>query len=355
MLLASFCPLLASGAAKVGFVPCWYWINVCHIRVDPPIATVELNFFLAGFVSVVLIRKLVHLDDHLFGATDFNHRLPEGLVADERVLDAVVFLFTAFLCKLIRRKVFFASLWFSIPVTVWSALPYVEIRYGECVEDGWDILSILGRIFRHQTSTYAVYDACTAVVKTNLALPLRLRIDDLGNSMFPASMMATFDSLLNALNDCCLSRSFWTASRCGWRVILRINWRMSKFSERFTASSGMPEMLKSMFPSFVARSNLSALSRLLRWQSSCTVCNSSSPSGFPDPSWFRTCCSSSVAGFPGLSEELSSSCNLPTISWVAGLPERSSMGLGIGLAWKNQIELLLQVTVERVSQVDVQL
>ena len=27
-------------------------------------------------------------------------------------------------------------------------------------------------------------------------------------SMFPASMMATFDSLLNALNDCCLSRSF---------------------------------------------------------------------------------------------------------------------------------------------------
>ena len=27
-------------------------------------------------------------------------------------------------------------------------------------------------------------------------------------SMFPASMIATFDSLLNALNDCCCSRSF---------------------------------------------------------------------------------------------------------------------------------------------------
>ena len=89
---------------------------MCHICVDPPIATVEFNFFLAGFVSVVLIRKLVHLDDHLFGATDFNHRLSEGLVADVPVvdavmfLDAVVFLLTAFLCKLIRRKVFFASL-----------------------------------------------------------------------------------------------------------------------------------------------------------------------------------------------------------------------------------------------------
>ena len=57
---------------------------------DPPIATVEFNLFLAGFVSVVLTRKLVHLYDHLFRATDFNHRLSEGLVADEPVVDAVV-------------------------------------------------------------------------------------------------------------------------------------------------------------------------------------------------------------------------------------------------------------------------
>ena len=70
-------------------------------------ATVELNFFPAGSGSVVLVRKLVHLDNHLFGATDFNHCLSEGLVADVPVVDAVVFLFTAFLCKLIRRKVFF--------------------------------------------------------------------------------------------------------------------------------------------------------------------------------------------------------------------------------------------------------
>ena len=98
--------LLNSGSYLVGTE------STCATFVwDPPIATVELNFFLAGFVSVVLIRKLIHLfDDHLFGATDFNHRLSEGLVADERVVDAVVFLFTAFLCKLIRRKVLFASL-----------------------------------------------------------------------------------------------------------------------------------------------------------------------------------------------------------------------------------------------------
>ena len=33
---------------------------------DPPIATVELDFFPAGCVTVVLVRKLVHLDNHLF-------------------------------------------------------------------------------------------------------------------------------------------------------------------------------------------------------------------------------------------------------------------------------------------------
>ena len=103
---------------------------------DPPIASVELNFFLAGFINVVLIRKLVHLDDHLLGATDFNHRLSERLVTDVPVVDAFVFLFTAFLCKLIRRMVLFASWSFSIPVTTWSVFSNVEARYGECVENG---------------------------------------------------------------------------------------------------------------------------------------------------------------------------------------------------------------------------
>ena len=51
-------------------------------------------------------------------------------------MDAIVFLFTAFLCKLIRRKVIFTSRCFSIPMTVWSVLSDVEIRYGESVKDG---------------------------------------------------------------------------------------------------------------------------------------------------------------------------------------------------------------------------
>ena len=121
---------------EVKLVPCWYRIEVCHICVDPPVVTIYVNLFFSGFVSVVLTCKLIHLDNHLFGATDFNHCLSEGLVADVPVVDAIIFLFTAFLCKLIRRMVLFASLGFSIPVTTWSVFSDVEVRYGECVEDG---------------------------------------------------------------------------------------------------------------------------------------------------------------------------------------------------------------------------
>ena len=102
--------------------------------VDPPIATVEVTLFLIGFVRVILTCKLIHLFDDLFRASHLNHRLPESFVADESVVDAVVLLLTAFLCKLIRRKVIFTSRCFSIPVTMWSVLSDVEVRYGECVK-----------------------------------------------------------------------------------------------------------------------------------------------------------------------------------------------------------------------------
>ena len=108
-------------------------------------------------------------------------------------MDAVVLLFTAFLCKLIRRKVIFTSRCFSIPVTVWSVLSDVEIRYGENVKHSCDVLSILGRIFCHKMSTCAVHNSCTAMLKTHLALPLRLHVDNLS---------------LNALNDDCFSKTF---------------------------------------------------------------------------------------------------------------------------------------------------
>ena len=87
-------------------------------------------------MTVVFACKPVHLKDDLFRASQLNHRLPEGLVADESVVDVVIFLLAASLLKLICRMVLFASRCFPIPVTVWSVLPYVEIRDGEQIQHG---------------------------------------------------------------------------------------------------------------------------------------------------------------------------------------------------------------------------
>ena len=49
-------------------------------------------------MTVVFACKPIHLKDDLFRATQLNHRLPEGLVADESVVDVVIFLLAASLC-----------------------------------------------------------------------------------------------------------------------------------------------------------------------------------------------------------------------------------------------------------------
>ena len=97
----------------------------------PPILAIVLNLVLADPEAVVLIRKIVHLDDHLFRAAVFDHGAPEGLVAHVPVIDTVVSLFATFLCKLMCRVVFFASGSFAISVTTWSVFTNVEVPDGE--------------------------------------------------------------------------------------------------------------------------------------------------------------------------------------------------------------------------------
>ena len=59
----------------------------------PPILAIELNFVLADSETVVLIRKIVHLDNHLFSAAVFDHGASEDLVAHVSITDTVVSLF----------------------------------------------------------------------------------------------------------------------------------------------------------------------------------------------------------------------------------------------------------------------
>ena len=117
-------------------MPCRHRVEIHHVRANPPVATVDVNFCSGGDVSVVFACKPVHLEDDIFRASQLNHRFSEELVADESVVDVVIFLLAASLLKLICRVVLFASKCFPIPVTVWSALPYVEVRDGEQIQHG---------------------------------------------------------------------------------------------------------------------------------------------------------------------------------------------------------------------------
>ena len=89
-----------------------------------------------GNMTVVFACKPIHLKDDFFRATQLNHRFSEYLVADESVVDVVIFLFATPLLKLICCVVLFASLCFPVSVTVWPALLYVEVRDGEQIQHG---------------------------------------------------------------------------------------------------------------------------------------------------------------------------------------------------------------------------
>ena len=116
---------------EVRLMPCWHRIEIHHVRANPPVATVDINFFLCGNMAVIFACKPIHLKDNLFRATLLDHRFSEELVADESIVNVVIFLLSTPLLKLICRVVFFATRCLPVPVTVWPALSYVKVRDGK--------------------------------------------------------------------------------------------------------------------------------------------------------------------------------------------------------------------------------
>ena len=175
------------------------------------------------------------------------------------------------------------------------------------------------------------------------------------NSMFPAALIMSCDSLLKGLNCRRCWRSLWCACRWGWFSIFWIKFWTLTPCDRFTAECGNPGTLKSMFSSLIALLNsLSVLNDAMSRFSSGTNCSFTvcalelfRSSGFPDLSWvcLTRVFSDKSSGFPDLSEETSSSCkHFSSISWerdvsplttntssvLSGFPDRSQIGLGFG-------------------------
>ena len=103
---------------EVRSTPCRQRFQIHHIRADPPVSTVDINFLLCGSVTVVFACKSPHLKDDFFRATQLDHRLSEELVADESIVNVVIFLLSTLLLELICRVAFFATKFLPVLVTM---------------------------------------------------------------------------------------------------------------------------------------------------------------------------------------------------------------------------------------------
>ena len=80
--------------------------------------------------------KPVHLKDDLIKTTQLDHRFSDEIVADEWMVNVVIFFLAAPLSKLICSVVVFATRFLPVSVTVWSAFPDVKVRDGEKIQHG---------------------------------------------------------------------------------------------------------------------------------------------------------------------------------------------------------------------------
>ena len=148
---------------EVRSMPCRHRVGIHQIRTDPPITTIDINFFLCGNMTVAFSCKSVHFKDDFFRATQLDHRLSEELVTDKSIVNVFILFLSTPLLKLFCRVEFFAAFFLPVPVTVWPALSDVEVRDGKQIQHGRDVLLVFCSINFHEVSTCAVYNACAPI------------------------------------------------------------------------------------------------------------------------------------------------------------------------------------------------
>ena len=69
-------------------MPHGHRVGTHKIRTYPPIATIYVEFFFCGNVGVVFVRQLVHLANHFFSATQFQHGFSEPCITNKSIVNA---------------------------------------------------------------------------------------------------------------------------------------------------------------------------------------------------------------------------------------------------------------------------
>ena len=116
-----------------------------QIRTDPPIVSIHSNFIWSDVVRVVFVRQFVHLTNHFFTATQFNHVLAESCITDEPIVNTQEISLLAFLLERIRDEVLVIPLRLPIAVPVGSPFLDVVIRNRKEVKSVLDEFLVLLR------------------------------------------------------------------------------------------------------------------------------------------------------------------------------------------------------------------
>ena len=145
-------------------------VGTNKIRTYPPIATVHIDFFFSSVVCVILVRQFVHLTNHFFSATHFDHGLSESCITDETIVNAQEFSLLAFLFELIRYEVLVIPFFLPVAVTAGTTFPDVVVGNRKEVKSELDVLLVLFRIISQEVTARAVDDADVPVRQTYFAL-----------------------------------------------------------------------------------------------------------------------------------------------------------------------------------------
>ena len=88
----------------------------------PPFALIVEVFLCGQMVSVIFIRESIPSSTKIFVSMIFNHSFTEFWISYESIMDSLENLPSAFLLRLVGRKVFFVSRLFTISMSMKSSL-----------------------------------------------------------------------------------------------------------------------------------------------------------------------------------------------------------------------------------------
>ena len=152
-------------------------VGTNQIRTDPPIVAVHIDFFFSSVVCVILVRQFVHLTNHFFSATHFDHGLSESCITDETIVNAQEFSFLAFLFELIRDEILVIPFFLPVAVTVGSTFLDIMIVNRKEVKSELEVLLVLCRIISQELPARAVDDADVPIRQTYFALCFGFNIE----------------------------------------------------------------------------------------------------------------------------------------------------------------------------------